>query len=85
MCHCHYHYSYALLLKVRQIVHSFLFGSENVSAPCSAGNYMTETGCQQCGVNTFSEDGASSCTDCPERKIAAAGSISQNDCHFGEY
>ena len=45
---------------------------------------MTETGCKQCGVNTFSEDGASKCTDCPERKISTAGSISQNDCHFGE-
>ncbi|KAL5266802.1 hypothetical protein ACHWQZ_G004002 [Mnemiopsis leidyi] len=51
-------------------------------APCSAGNFMTETGCQQCGENTFSEDGASSCTSCPERKISTAGSISQNDCYF---
>ena len=45
---------------------------------------MTDTGCQQCGVNTFSEDGASSCTKCPDGKISPAGSTSQDDCYFGK-
>ena len=45
---------------------------------------MTETGCQQCGENTFSEDGASSCTKCPDRKISSEGSTSLDDCYFGE-
>ena len=36
-----------------------------ISAPCSAGDYMTDTGCQQCGANTFSSDGASSCINLP--------------------
>ena len=54
------------------------------SAPCSAGNYMTESGCQQCGVNTYSGDGASSCTSCPDGKISAAGSTSETDCAYGK-
>ncbi|XP_063689074.1 properdin-like [Bolinopsis microptera] len=32
---------------------------------CSAGDYMSDTGCQQCGENTFSSDGASLCTYLP--------------------
>jgi uncharacterized Zn finger protein (UPF0148 family) len=35
---------------------------------------MTETGCQQCGENTFSGDGALSCTRCPDGTTSAAGS-----------
>ncbi|KAL5266805.1 hypothetical protein ACHWQZ_G004004 [Mnemiopsis leidyi] len=58
-----------------------LVRSLDVSAPCTAGNYMTETGCQQCGENTFSEDGASSCTSCPDGQISPAGSTSQDDCY----
>ena len=46
---------------------------------------MTETGCRQCGENTFSEDGASSCTKCPDGKISSVGSTSLNDCYFGEF
>ncbi|XP_063685706.1 adhesion G protein-coupled receptor E2-like isoform X2 [Bolinopsis microptera] len=52
-------------------------------APCSAGNYMTDIGCQQCGENTFSADGASSCTSCPEGMVSEAGSTS-DDCFFEE-
>ena len=47
---------------------------------------MTESGCQQCGENTYSGDGASSCTACPDGKISAAGSTSEADCeHGGRY
>merc|ERR1740124_2057127 len=53
-----------------------------VFAPCSAGSYMTESGCQQCGENSFSADGASSCTSCPEDMVSAAGSSSPDDCVF---
>ena len=46
---------------------------------------MTDSGCQQCGENTFSGDGASSCTSCPEGKISAAGSTSEDDCEYGKF
>jgi uncharacterized Zn finger protein (UPF0148 family) len=45
---------------------------------------MTETGCQQCGENTFSGDGASSCTSCPDGKVSFAGSTSEDDCDYGK-
>ena len=45
---------------------------------------MTDTGCQQCGANTFSSDGASSCTECPDGKISNAGSTSAEDCYYGK-
>ena len=45
---------------------------------------MTETGCKQCGENTFSEDGASSCTKCPDGQISSVGSKSQDYCYFGK-
>jgi uncharacterized Zn finger protein (UPF0148 family) len=46
---------------------------------------MTETGCQQCGENTFSGDGASSCTSCPDGMNSVAGSTSEEDCEYGKY
>ena len=46
---------------------------------------MTESGCQQCGENTYSGDGASSCTSCPDGKLSAAGSTSEDDCGHGKY
>ena len=45
---------------------------------------MTDSGCQQCGENSYSGDGASSCTSCPEGKVAAAGSASEDDCEYGK-
>ena len=44
---------------------------------------MTDSGCQQCGKNTYSTDGASSCTSCPAGKVAAAGSTSAHNCSYG--
>ena len=44
---------------------------------------MTESGCQQCEENTYSGDGAESCTSCPDGKISAAGSTSEADCYYG--
>ena len=44
---------------------------------------MTESGCQQCGENTYSGDEASSCTRCPEGKVSIAGSKSAGDCEYG--
>ena len=46
---------------------------------------MTETGCQQCGENTFSGDGASSCTSCPDGMLSAAGSTSEEDCSYSMF
>ena len=54
------------------------------AGPCLAGNYMTDSGCQQCGENTFSAAGASSCTNCLEHMISAAGSTSEDNCIFGK-
>ena len=45
---------------------------------------MTDTGCQQCGENTYSGDGASSCSNCPNGMISAAGSTSVSDCVYGK-
>jgi uncharacterized Zn finger protein (UPF0148 family) len=46
---------------------------------------MTKTGCQQCGKNTFSGEGASFCTNCPIGMFSAAGSISEDDCSYGKF
>ena len=54
------------------------------SAPCSAGDYMTESGCQQCGENTYSGDGATECTSCPDGMISSAGSTTKSDCKGGK-
>ena len=45
---------------------------------------MTESGCQQCGDDTYSSDGANICTSCPDGKICDAGSISEADCYEPE-
>ena len=55
----------------------------NVAARCSAGNYMTKTGCRQCGENSYSGDGASSCISCPDGKTSVTGSTSVEDCQYG--
>ena len=44
---------------------------------------MTDSGCQQCGENTYSGDGASSCISCPDGKLSAAGSTSADGCAYG--
>ena len=54
-----------------------------ISGPCSAGYYMTSTGCLQCGSNTYSGDGADICVNCPEGKITNGVSTSENDCYYG--
>ena len=45
---------------------------------------MTDTGCQQCGENTYSGDGASLCSNCPDGMISDAGSTSVAECVYGE-
>ena len=42
---------------------------------------MTDTGCQQCGENTWSEYNSDNCTDCPDGLISSAGST---DCYYGK-
>ena len=46
---------------------------------------MTDSGCQQCGENTFSGDGASSCTECSDGKLSTAGSTSIDECYYGNH
>ena len=58
---------------------------DKFSAPCSAGDYMTERGCKECGENSYSGDGASSCDSCPEGKVSSAGSSSVDDCYYGNH
>ena len=55
-----------------------------VTEPCSAGSYMTDSGCQQCVENTFSAAGASSCSSCPKDMVSAAGSTSEDNCSYGK-
>ena len=55
----------------------------NVAARCSAGNYMTKTGCRECGENSYSGDGASSCISCPDGQVSDAGSKAIDDCQYG--
>ena len=55
----------------------------SLSAPCSAGDYMTGDGCVECLENTYSGDGASSCISCPENMISPAGSTSVDQCNYG--
>ena len=45
---------------------------------------MTDSGCQQCGENTFSAAEASSCSSCPKDMVSAAGSTSEDDCSYGK-
>ena len=59
-----------------QLIYSF-------TAPCTAGSYMTESGCVECGANTYSGDEATECTPCPDSKVSAAGSTSEADCQHG--
>ena len=55
----------------------------NSTAPCTAGNSMTENGCVECLVNQYSGDGATSCSDCPSGMISPTGSTSESDCSYG--
>ena len=41
---------------------------------------MTERGCMQCPVNTYSGEGADSCTECPEGTTSPAASTSEDAC-----
>ena len=45
---------------------------------------MTDSGCQQCGENTYSNGAASSCTSCPDGKVAEAESSSIEECYYGK-
>ena len=51
---------------------------------CSAGSAKTDSECQQCEANTYSRDGAYSCTKCTDGKTSDAGSTSETDCKDGE-
>jgi len=57
---------------------------ELCQAPCEAGFHMTDDGCEQCGENTFSAYGASSCTSCSEGKVSKPGSTSALDCEYDD-
>ena len=44
---------------------------------------MTESGCVECGANTYSGDAAAECISCPDNKVSAAGSTSEAYCRYG--
>ena len=46
---------------------------------------MHESGCVECGANTYSSDAATECASCPDNKVSAAGSNSEADCQYGSY
>ena len=46
---------------------------------------MAESGCVECGANTYSGDAATECTSCTEGKVSAVGSTSEADCQYGSY
>ena len=56
---------------------------DSFTAPCTAGSYMTERGCVECGANTYSGDEATECIPCPNSKVCAVGSTSEADCQYG--
>ncbi|XP_063678330.1 uncharacterized protein LOC134814199 isoform X2 [Bolinopsis microptera] len=58
-----------------------VFKTGGFKAPCLAGNFMTKTGCKQCGENSYSSDGASSCISCPDGQVSDAGSKTVADCY----
>ncbi|XP_063678334.1 uncharacterized protein LOC134814199 isoform X6 [Bolinopsis microptera] len=57
-----------------------VFKTGGFKVPCSAGDFMTKTGCKQCGENSYSSNGASSCISCPPAHVSAKGSSSFDDC-----
>ena len=57
---------------------------QNISVPCTAGKYLTDTGCVKCPINTYSEDAATECTNCPAEKESKAGSKSLADCTWSK-
>ena len=46
---------------------------------------MTVSGCQQCGENSYSGDGASSCISCPDGQVSDSGSKAIDDCQYGMF
>ena len=45
---------------------------------------MTDTGCQQCGENTWSGYNSDNCTSCPDGMISEDGSTAAYDCYYGK-
>ena len=56
---------------------------DSFTAPCTAGSYMAESGCVECGANTYSGNAATECTPCPDSKVSAPWSTSGADCQYG--
>ena len=67
----------------RLIISSPIQLIDSFTATCTAGSYVTEGGCVECGANTYSGDAATECTSCPEGKLSAAGSTSEAYCRYG--
>ena len=44
---------------------------------------MTDSGCEECGNDTYSGYGADNCTSCPDGMVSDAGSDSEYDCYYG--
>ena len=41
----------------------------SISAVCEAGYAMTKIGCAKCPKNSFAEQGADECTECPYKQV----------------
>ena len=54
-----------------------------IADACYAGHFMSNVGCKECPVDTYSADGVE-CTACPENMGSLTGSKSDTDCSFSE-
>ena len=52
---------------------------------CSGGQYLYTGWCFQCAANSFSAEGATTCTTCADGTTSAAGSLSCTACSAGSY
>ena len=46
---------------------------------------MTGEGCEECDADSYSGDGADSCTACPDDMVSPAGSGSADVCSYGRF
>ena len=60
--------------------------TKTVSDSCTGGEFLTNYKCVKCPLNTYSEAGATKCTDCPDGQVTAnTGSKSVSDCETCEF
>ena len=51
---------------------------------CQPGNFIADSECKKCEVNTYGSGLSSICTACSEGLVSDAGSSSADDCKLGK-